>query len=71
MRSRRLPSLTLAVFVATAVVTAASLYLPEIAAALDRNGPLVEQGQVWRFLTTSLVETDGWTQPRRAEPRHA
>jgi rhomboid protease GluP len=62
VRPRRFPALTLAVSAATAVVTAASLFHPEIATVLERNGPLIEQGQVWRLATTWLVETDGWTQ---------
>jgi rhomboid protease GluP len=62
VRPRRFPGLTLAVFLATAAVTAASLYFPQIATTLERNGPLIAEGQVWRLVTTWLVETDGWTQ---------
>jgi rhomboid protease GluP len=58
----RFPGLTLAVLLATAAVTAAALYRPEIATALERNGPLIAAGQLWRLVTTWLVETDGWMQ---------
>lgn len=71
MRPRCCPWLTLAVFVATAAVTGASLHIPEIPSALEHKGALIEQGQVWRFAATWLVGTDGWTQARRAEARHA
>ncbi|MGN6102230.1 MAG: rhomboid family intramembrane serine protease [Devosia sp.] len=62
MTPSRFPGLTLAVFLATAAVTAASLYRPEIATGLERNAPLIAEGQVWRLVTTWLVETDGWAQ---------
>jgi rhomboid protease GluP len=57
----RLPWLTLAVFVVTSVVTGAMLVRPEIGAALQRD-PAMLQGEWWRFVTTWLVLTDGWSQ---------
>ena len=60
--SRRLPRLTLVVFVLTLAVTAA-MYLrwPELGPLLERD-PKMLQGEWWRFVTTWFVLTDGWTQ---------
>jgi len=57
-----LPWLTIIVFAATAITTGAMLLNPAIGDAPERNGPLMLEGQVWRFVTTWLVETDGWQQ---------
>lgn len=61
--NRRLPWLTLAVFVVTSVVTAAMYARPEwgIGTALMRD-PLMLAGQWWRFATAWLVNVDGWPQ---------
>jgi rhomboid protease GluP len=60
--SRRVPWLTLGVFVVTSAVTAA-MYLrwPELGPLLQRD-PKMLQGEWWRFVTTWLVLTDGWSQ---------
>lgn len=57
----RLPWLTIAVFIVTAITTGAALVHPQIAALLQRD-PAILGGQVWRLVTTWLVETDGWAQ---------
>ena len=59
--SRRIPWLTLAVFVATLAVTAAMWRWPEIGTALERD-PKMLAGEWWRFVTTWFVLVDGWTQ---------
>lgn len=61
MRSR-LPWLTIAVFALTAIVTSAMLVWPAIGTVLERDPAMLSQGQVWRFVTTWLVQTDGWKQ---------
>ena len=57
-----MPWLTLAVMLVTAATTGAALLRPEIGALLQRNAFLIRQGEVWRIVTTWLVETDGWAQ---------
>ena len=59
--SGRLPWLTLLVFVVTSAVTGAMLVRPEIGTALQRD-PAMLSGEWWRFVTTWLVLTDGWSQ---------
>jgi rhomboid protease GluP len=61
-RLRFVPWLTLAVWLATALTTGAMLVDPSIGTLLQRNALLIRQGEVWRMVTTWLVETDGWTQ---------
>lgn len=62
MTARRdLPWLTLAVFALTAVFTAAMLVWPQVGTALERDRAML-RGEWWRFFTTWLVLTDGWTQ---------
>lgn len=62
MTVRSIPWLTAAVWLATAATTGAMLRDPWIASALERNGILIREGEVWRLVTAWLVETDGWTQ---------
>ncbi len=57
----RVPWLTLAVFIATSLVTGAMLARPEIGTALQRD-PAMLRGEWWRFVTSWLVLTDGWPQ---------
>jgi rhomboid protease GluP len=59
--SGRTPWLTLLVLVVTSVVTGAMLVRPEIGTTLQRD-PAMLHGEWWRFVTTWLVLTDGWTQ---------
>ena len=59
---RRLPWLTIAVFILTAGITATMLVWPPIGTALERDPVMLGQGQIWRFVTTWLVQTDGWKQ---------
>ena len=58
----RLPLLTIGGLVLTAIVTAAMLIWPAIGTTLERDPAMLNQGQVWRFFTTWLVQTDGWKQ---------
>ena len=60
---RPVPWLTLLVFVATSAVTAAMLAWPQLhlGELLERD-PKMLSGEWWRFVTTWLVETDGWGQ---------
>ena len=55
--------LTLAVFVITSAVTVAMLLRPDwhLGELLERD-PKMLSGEWWRFVTTWLVETDGWGQ---------
>jgi rhomboid protease GluP len=62
VKLRALPWLTIAVFLATGALTGASLVQPGIGTALERNGFMIREGEVWRLVTTWLVETDGWLQ---------
>jgi rhomboid protease GluP len=48
-------------FLVTAAVTLAMWRWPEIGTALERD-PAMLRGEWWRFVTTWLVLTDGWTQ---------
>lgn len=59
--SGRTPWLTLLVFVVTSAVTGIMLVRPEIGTALQRD-PSMLHGEWWRFVTTWLVLTDGWSQ---------
>ena len=60
--SRRIPWLTLAVFVVTSAVTAAMYWRwPELGPLLERD-PKMLTDEWWRFVTTWLVLTDGWQQ---------
>ena len=60
--SRGIPWLTLAVFVVTSAVTAAMYWRwPELGPLLERD-PKMLTGEWWRFVTTWLVQTDGWQQ---------
>jgi len=61
MSQSRLPWLTLGVFAVTAIVTVAMWAWPQIGTALERD-PAMLHGEWWRFVTTWLVLTDGWTQ---------
>ena len=57
----QLPWLTLGVFAVTAIFTVAMWWWPQIGTALERD-PAMLHGEWWRFGTTWLVLTDGWTQ---------
>lgn len=61
-RARTIPWLTLGVFVLTSAVTAA-MYLrwPVLGPMLERD-PRMLAGEWWRFVTSWLVLTDGWSQ---------
>lgn len=60
--NRRVPWLTISVFVLTSAVTAAMLTgWPWLGPALERD-PKMLTGEWWRFATTWLVLTDGWPQ---------
>ena len=58
----RAPWLTVGVFVVTSATTAA-MYLrwPELGPMLERD-PMMLTGEWWRFVSTWLVLTDGWSQ---------
>ena len=58
----RLPWLTIAVWLVTAAFTAAMLVWPAVGVGLERDPAMLGEGQVWRFVTTWLVQTDGWKQ---------
>lgn len=60
---RRVPWLTLLVLVVTTAVTVAMYAWPQLhlGEALERD-PRMLEGEWWRFVTTWLVETDGWGQ---------
>lgn len=59
--TRRIPWLTIAVFVATCAVTAVMWVWPHVGTALERD-PAMLHGEWWRFVTTWFVLVDGWTQ---------
>ena len=59
--NRQIPWLTLAVFAATSVITAAMAVWPEIGPALQRE-PAMLGGDYWRFVTAWFVMVDGWVQ---------
>src|SRR5690606_1619972 len=57
--TRRIPWLTIVVFVVTAAFTAAQALMPELLPALRRQPSMVWDGQVWRFVTAWLVHDEG------------
>jgi hypothetical protein len=60
--SREAPWLTLGVLVLTGATTGAALLWPQLGTGLERHPAMLSRGEVWRFFTTWLVETDGWLQ---------
>jgi len=60
--NQRFPWLTIGVLLVTALTTGAMLVSPQVGTTLERNAPRMLNGEPWRFVTTWLVETDGWSQ---------
>ena len=57
----RFPVAAACLFALIAIPTALQFVFPQLLPLLERNWPLILQGQVWRLVTSLCVQDSGWS----------